>query len=186
MSMKHFILIFLIIANALSVTAQKESATVAHEFSDKLAYRSSIGIGIPLSDADDRGVSFLSSVEYQLLSSLSAGVGTGIEHCNHTFLPLFANLNWNVYRVHNVVVPLLSCNAGYSFSLNKQTSGGLYFAPSVGVIVYIKGRNSLFCTIGYESQNYRQKVTFSSSQILTQYIANECNSCILVKVGWVY
>jgi hypothetical protein len=131
---------------------------------------------------------FHSSLNYAFHKNLSAGLGVGVEFLKETYLPVTANL---LYQLGDkkAITPFVMLEAGYQIPLESKTTpndvyyvyyvlsessywpgyyywpekldaqGGWMLNPSIGVMIYTKSGLGISLAAGYRYQKLNYKGT---------------------------
>jgi sRNA-binding regulator protein Hfq len=138
--------------------------------------------GVLLGSADNKKQSPFSidfSANLQMLPGLYAGLGTGVDFLEESFLPVFVNLEYHFRPAY--VTPFIGMKGGYLFPLEDDVyddgtymlydyynslpwypqsldnKGGIMLNPSVGFISRINGHLGLSLAFGYRFSQVKYK-----------------------------
>lgn len=174
--MKKEIFTLLIFFGCLGTQAQKN---------DPLTLSIAIGTGIDLSTPASTPFSCQTTGNYKLHPRFSLGIGTGLSFTPKMLIPVFANLKFDLTKPAKFT-PFIAWDAGYSFAPSKNTSGGLYFHPSLGLDYAIHSDHTLFMALGYEIQKLESIKTASNSFFTTEYIEKLNHQWISLRIGFAF
>lgn len=172
-------IIFLIILCCCTTIMVKAQRT------DRFTYATSIGTGLAMSEPANTPFAWQVLGYYNMSKQLSIGVGTGLSIYEKALIPLFADAKYFVVKPGKVT-PYLEYGVGYSFSPDKNTNGGFYMNPSIGIQYSICKNNKVFFALGYELQEFERLKTRENSLFLSEFSEKLSHSSVSLKIGFVF
>lgn len=174
--MKKIIIIFIIVFTATKAEAQ---------FTERLYFATTVGAGIAISEPAYTPFTWQFLGHYAISKQFLAGIGTGLSFYEGTLIPLFANAQLMISKPQKVI-PYLECSIGYSVAISKNTNGGFYLNPSVGMKYAIRRDKKVFIALGYELQKSAQLKKLENSFFLAEFAEQISHNSISIKVGFMF
>jgi len=169
--MKKIIIVFAISFVTFCVTGQTP-----------FTYATTIGTGIAMDEPSATPFTWQVLGYYNISQRFSAGVGTGFSYYEMTLIPVFAGAKLTITQPRRFT-PFVECAGGYAFAPNKNTNGGTYFNPSIGLQYALPNKMKLQLAIGYELQN-AERLKESINEYFTVGFAEKLSyQTVSVKVG---
>lgn len=161
------------------------SVTLNAQLPERIHLSTSIGTGISMSAPASTPFTWQVQGHYEINNRFSAGIGSGISIYEKTLIPLFADVQFAIIKPRKLT-PYLECSIGYSFAPNKNTNGGFYLNPSVGIQYKIHSKMQLFFALGYELQKLERLKRYENSLLITEFAEKLDHNSISVKIGVTY
>lgn len=174
--MKKLIILFILVCAVSGVKAQVK---------ERLSFATTVGMAIAASTPESTPFEWQVLGYYHFNDRLSGGFGTGLSFYEKILFPVFANVKWTVVRAR-LFTPYLECGIGYSFALDKNSNGGFYINPSIGVQYSIGGKKKLSFVIGYEQQKLECLKTHENQYFKAEFKERLRHGGISFKVGFLF
>jgi hypothetical protein len=156
-------LIFLILIS-LNVNAQSKKAD-SLEISG-IFIQSDIGILAGSNNMELKNpISYNLSIHYRFANGVSAGIVSGVEFYNATFIPIMGEVRYS--HIRNNEGPFVFFQCGQTILLEKKVrvdwmdynfTGGYVVNPGIGYQFKPWGKASLVLSVGYRVQKYSREV----------------------------
>ncbi len=170
-----------IILAVLSVFSIAVDAQVA----DNITFSTYVGTGLSMSTPSSTPFLWQVMGHYNVNSHFAAGIGTGISVYEKTLVPLYADVKYNISKPHKFV-PYVECGIGYGFAFDKNTNGGFYLSPSLGVQYTIGEKRKILFSIGYELQELERLKRYNDKYVNTEFQEHLSHSSICFKIGYAF
>lgn len=175
--MKKTILLIIVSCTILTVKAQQRT--------DRIAFATSIGTGITMNEPASTPFTWQILGYYTINKRLFVGAGTGVSIYEKVLLPLFADAKFAIMKPRKFT-PYIECGVGYSFALDRNSNGGFYLNPSIGMQYSICVDKKLFFALGYELQKLEQLKTQEQSLFTVEFAEKLRHNSISIKVGFIF
>lgn len=170
--MKRHILLLLCTFTALQAGAHKP------RFSGSVV----VGTAIALDDPAVTPFTLRGAGHYNIAPRWQAGVGAGISCYEKTLIPVFGSIRFLLTRPRRFT-PWLSIAAGYAFAPAKDSNGGFYANPSVGIQYAVRGRWKLLLGIGWEKQHLERLKAHTGSCFGAAYAERLRHNSLAINLG---
>lgn len=170
--------IFLLIAACVFTVAKAQEMK-------QFSFATTVGTGIAMSRPSSTPFSWQILGYYNITPRWAVGAGTGVSVYEKALIPLFADARFNLTKPRKFT-PYLECGVGYSFAMDKNSIGGFFLNPSVGVQWAIGGTNRLQLALGYESQSLQRLKKAESQYAGVEFQESLVHSSISVKIGFMF
>ena len=174
--MKKIIILFIAVCTLSAAKAQEMKP---------FSFAITIGTGISMSTPSSTPISWQVLGYYHLTSRWMIGAGTGVSVYEKALIPLFADARFNLTKPRKFT-PYLECGVGYSFATDKNSIGGFFVTPSVGMQWAIGGRNKLLFAVGYESQSLQRLKKTENQYFRAEFQEHLNHNSISVKIGYMF
>lgn len=173
---KIFLILSIMLTGIISANAQEEN---------KISFSGYLGTGLAMSTPDRTPITLHAIGYYNISNRFSAGMGTGVSVYETTLIPLYADVKYKFSSPHKFT-PYAECGCGYSFAPQKNTNGGFYFSPSIGVEWSAFKKNKVLFAVGYELQEFERLKQFENQYIKTEFQESLSHGAIALKVGMTF
>lgn len=173
--MKRYLVIFAL----LSVfTIRANGQTEKKDFS----YTTSIGTGIALDQPSCIPFTWQAMSHYHLHRRLAICAGTGLSVYEKPLIPLYIGAQFFITRPKRLT-PYLECNIGGSFAVAKETNGGFYLSPSIGILFNISRKLKMNCSVGYELQKLERVKKHTDQYFHSEFLEKLSHQTVMIKTG---
>jgi len=155
------------------------------QIAERLTFATNIGTGIAMNAPASTPFTWQVLGYYNFNKRFSAGIGTGLSCYEEILIPLFAEVRFNIIKPRKFT-PYLACGGGYSFAPDKNTNGGFYLNPSLGLQYSIGGNNKFFLAAGYELQKLERLKEYESSYFKTAFKEQLSHNSLSLKIGFMF
>lgn len=150
-----------------------------------LTFATSVGTGIDMSEPAVTPFTWQFLGYYTISKQFSAGIGTGLSIYEKALIPLFTNAKFTITKPQKAT-PYIECGIGYSFAADKNTNGGFYLNPSVGIQYSICREKKLFFALGYELQKLERVKIQEHPLFTTEFTEKLSHHAISIKIGFMF
>lgn len=171
-------IIFVVLICYVSLTAQAQQT-------DRFTFATSIGIGFPLNKPGKTPFTWQIFGNYSIAKRVSIGIGTGLFMYEKALIPLLANAKFTIINPKKLT-PYLEWAAGYSFAPEKNTQGGFYLNPSIGLQCSICENKKIFFALGYELQQLERLKTQVRPSFTVEFEEKLNHNSISIKIGYMF
>lgn len=171
-------IIFLLIAVCTLTVAKAQEMK-------QFSFATTVGTGISMNSPSSTPFSWQILGYYNITPRWAVGAGTGVSVYEKALIPLFADARFNLTKPRKFT-PYLECGVGYSFAADKNSRGGFFVNPSVGVQWAIGGTNRLQLAVGYESQSLQRLKKAENQYVGIEFQEKITHSSISVKIGFMF
>lgn len=151
----------------------------------RFSYSTTIGTGLAMSTPSKTPFSWQVSGYYNITPRWAVGAGTGVSVYEKPLLPLFANVKFRIIKPVKWT-PYIECGAGYSFALAKNSHGGFYLSPTIGVEYAVFEKAKLLFGVGYEGQELDRSKSYQDSYFSSEFQEKLSHHSLAFKIGIVF
>ena len=174
--MKKIFLILGILSFCLIVHAQKNK---------RFIFSTAIGSGIDMTMPIHTPFTWQLTGHYKLNEQVLVGAGTGFSFYEKMLIPVYADIKFLITQPRKIT-PFIEGSGGYSFVPYKNTNGGLYLYPSLGVQYSISKEHQLYMTLGYEIQKFERLKTFTNPLYTAEFVEKLNHNLVSLRIGYTF
>lgn len=150
-----------------------------------ITYTTYLGTGLPMSQPSHTPFTWELMSHYHINQQFTIGAGTGLSFYEKLLIPLYASAQFFFIKSKKVT-PYLECNIGGAFATDKETNGGFYLSPSVGIQFKATQKLKINLGLGYELQKLERLKKRSDEYFHTEFKEELSHHSIKLKVGLTY
>lgn len=150
-----------------------------------LSFSTTIGTGISMSTPAHTPFSWQFTGYYNFSKRLSAGIGTGVSVYEKLLIPVFADVKFDLAKPSKFAL-YAECGAGYSFAASRNSVGGFFLNPSIGMEYTISCRKKVSFAIGYEIQKLRRLKKYENGLFTATFEEHLDHNSISIKTGFCF
>lgn len=174
--MKKLVFLIVMVVIAIGIKAQQ---------TQPFTFTTNIGTGIAMNAPILTPFTWQVLGHYNVHERISIGIGSGLSFYEKTLIPLFADIRFTILKPRKLT-PFLECGVGYSFAPDRNSIGGFYLNPSVGIQYSIHSHKKIFIALGYEQQKL-ERLKKQEQPLYTIEFAEKLNHHFLsIKMGVIF
>lgn len=150
-----------------------------------VTYTTYLGTGLPMNQPSHTPFTWELMSHYHFNRQFSIGAGTGLFFYEKLLIPLYVSTQF-FFTKSKKVAPYLECNIGGSFATDKETNGGFYLSPSIGIQFRATHKLKVNLGLGYELQELERLKKRTDEYFHTEFKEELSHHSIKLKVGLTY
>ncbi len=174
--MKKIILLMVTSCIVAMATAQQ---------TERFTFATSVGTGLDMNEPASTPFTWQVLGHYAINKRFTVGIGTGLSIYEKALIPLFADAKFSIINPR-IFTPYIECGVGYSFAPDKNTNGGFYLNPSIGIEYSFCKSKKLFLALGYESQKLERLKTQKQSLFIAEFAEKLSHNAVSIKIGFLF